>query len=292
MTALHEDTFTDNRRLLFSIAYEILGTVVDAEDVLQDSYLRWRAVDLDLVENPRAYLAQIVTRQALGVLRSAARTREEYIGPWLPEPLATDEQGGIEHVLTGEDVTTAMLLVLETLTPLQRAVFVLREVFAFDYREIAAAVDKSEAAVRQLNQRARDRVHAQRHTTIATPAEAKSVVERFAIAAATGDVQALMDVLAPEVVFLGDGGGVVSASRRPVLGRDKVARLVIGLLDKGRKMGEMGVRLDHYNAMPSIVATIDGVLDQVTSVEVTDGRITAIYCVRNPDKLTAVRLPD
>ncbi|MFD3746025.1 RNA polymerase sigma-70 factor [Nocardia sp. NPDC058633] len=292
MTRAHEDTFTENRRLLFSIAYEILGSVVDTEDVLHDSYLRWRGVDLALIENPRAYLAQIVTRQALGVLRSAAGRRETYIGPWLPEPLATEAEGGVEHVLTGEAVSTAMLLVLETLTPVQRAVFVLREVFAFDYAEIAAAVDKSEAAVRQLNRRARDRVHAARHTAIATPAQARSVVERFAIAAATGNVQALMDVLAPEVVFLGDGGGVVNAVRRPVRGQDKVARLVIGLLTKGQRLGAVGTHFGVYNAMPSILATVDGVLDQVTSIEVTDGRITAIYSMRNPEKLSAVRVPE
>ncbi len=292
MIRAHVDTFTENRRLLFSIAYEILGSVVDTEDVLHDSYLRWREVDLAPIENPRAYLAQIVTRQALGVLRSAARRREDYIGPWLPEPLATEADGGVEHVLTGEAVSTAMLLVLETLTPVQRAVFVLREVFAFDYPEIAAAVDKSEAAVRQLNQRARNRVHAARHTAIATPAQAQSVVEKFSIAAATGDVQALMDVLAPEVVFLGDGGGVVSAVRRPVHGQDKVARLVIGLLAKGQRLGVMGAHLGIYNAMPTILATVDGVLDQVTSIEVTNGRVTAIYSMRNPEKLSAVRVPD
>ncbi|TCJ99807.1 RNA polymerase sigma factor SigJ [Nocardia alba] len=291
MTEAPEDTFTENRRLLFSIAYEILGSVVDTEDVLHDSYLRWREVDHTLVDNPRAYLAQIVTRQALGVLRATARRREEYVGPWLPEPLATEPDGGVEHVLTGEAVTTAMLLVLETLTPVQRAVFVLREVFAFDYPEIATAVDKSEAAVRQLNQRARNRVHAARHTVVATPAQAQSVVERFAIAAATGDVQALMDVLAPEVVFLGDGGGLVSAVRRPVHGRDKVSRLTIGLFAKGQRLGAVGTHVGIYNAMPSLLVTIDGVLDQVTSIEVSDGRVTAIYSIRNPEKLSAVRVP-
>ncbi|MEV8314540.1 sigma-70 family RNA polymerase sigma factor [Streptomyces sp. NPDC059900] len=151
------DEFASHRALLFSIAYEILGSVADAEDVLQDSYLRWRSVNHTSVENARAYLAQIVTRQALGVLRSAVRRREEYVGPWLPEPLLTsaaaDAPEGLDHVLTGEAVTTAMLLVLESLTPTQRAVFVLREVFGFGYPEIAAAVDKSEDAVRQLNQR-------------------------------------------------------------------------------------------------------------------------------------------
>ncbi|CAM5337843.1 RNA polymerase sigma-70 factor [Streptomyces aurantiogriseus] len=290
-----EDEFTAHRPLLFSIAYEILGSVVDAEDVVQDSYLRWRTVDLTSVANPRAYLAQIVTRQALGVLRSAARRREEYVGPWLPEPLATDtaEGGGpdgIDHVLTGEAVTTAMLLVLETLTPNQRAVFVLREVFDFSYPEIAAAIGKSEEAVRQLNQRARNQVHAKRHTAVAPPSEAAAVTARFSIAATTGDVQGLMDVLAPDVVYLADGGGVVHAVRRPVHGPDKVARLVIGLFAKGVRMGELDLRFGTYNGMHSVAVLIDGVLDQVTSIEVRNGVVTAVYCVRNPHKLTAVEV--
>ncbi|MFH8410964.1 RNA polymerase sigma-70 factor [Streptomyces sp. NPDC018019] len=286
------DEFTRHRALLFSIAYEILGSVADAEDVLQDSYLRWRSVDQTSVENTRAYLARIVTRQALGVLRSAVRRREQYVGPWLPEPLVTEAVGdapdGIDHVLTGEAVTTAMLLVLEALPPTQRAVFVLREVFGFDYAEIAAAVGKSEAAVRQLNQRARTSVRARRHTAVASPAEARPVAERFLTAAATGDVQGLMDLLAPDVVFLSDGGGVVSAVRRPVAGPDKVARLLLGLLDKGARMGELDIRTGAYNGMPAVAVLIDGVLDQVTSVEIRDGVVTAVYCVRNPEKLRAV----
>ncbi|WP_030265281.1 RNA polymerase sigma-70 factor [Streptomyces violens] len=288
------DEFTKHRPLLFSIAYEILGSVADAEDVLQDSYLRWRSVDRASVENARAYLAQIVTRQALGVLRSAVRRREQYVGPWLPEPLMTDAVGdapdGIDHVLTGEAVTTAMLLVLEALTPSQRAVFVLREVFGFEYAEIAAAVGKSEAAVRQLNQRARSSVRARRHTAVASPAEAQPIAERFLAAAATGDVQGLMDLLAPDVVFLSDGGGVVNAVRRPVVGPDKVARLLLGLLAKGARLGELDVRVGAYNGMQSVVVLIDGKLDQVTSIEIRGGVVTAIYCVRNPEKLAAIKV--
>ncbi|MCP9945768.1 RNA polymerase sigma-70 factor [Streptomyces somaliensis] len=285
------DEFTAHRALLFSIAYEILGSVADAEDVLQDGYLRWRSVDRASVGNARAYLAQIVTRQALGVLRSAARRRERYVGPWLPEPLATgagDAPGGVDHVLTGEAVTTAMLLVLEALTPAQRAVFVLREVFGFDYAEIAAAVGRSEAAVRQLNRRARDAVRARRRTAVATPAEARPVAERFLAAAATGDLQGLMDLLAPDVVLLADGGGVVSAARRPVAGADKVARLLLGLLGKGLRMGELDVRAGAFNGMHSVVVLVDGELDQVTSIEVRGGAVTAVYCVRNPEKLARV----
>ncbi len=288
------DEFTTHRALLFSIAYEILGSVADAEDVLQDSYLRWRSVNRSSVENARAYLAQIVTRQALGVLRSAVRRREQYVGPWLPEPLLTDAVSnapeGIDHVLTGEAATTAMLLVLETLTPPQRAVFVLREVFGFDYAEIAAAVGKSESAVRQLNQRARNSVRARRHTAVAAPTEARPVAERCLTAAAAGDVQGLMDLLAPDVVFLGDGGGVVNTARRPVVGPEKVARLLLGLLDKGARMGQLDVRMGTYNGMPSLAVLIDGELDQVTSVEIRGSVVTAIYCVRNPEKLTAVKV--
>lgn len=291
-----EDVFSAHRPLLFSIAYEILGSVADAEDVLQDSYLRWRSAPTSGVTNVRAYLAQVVTRQAVTVLRSAVRRREQYVGSWLPEPLPTDFAGtngvdGIDHVLAGEAVTTAMLLVLETLTPAQRAVFVLREVFDFSYAEIAAAVGKSETAVRQLNQRARRQVHAKRRSAVAPLTDAQSVAERFSAAAATGDVQALMDVLAPDVVYLADDGGQVRGTvQRPVHGPDKVARLIIGLLAKGEGMGHMETRMCSYNGMPSVAVVINGVLDQINSIQVTDNVVTAIYCLRNPAKLTTVTI--
>ncbi|KXO99626.1 RNA polymerase sigma-70 factor [Tsukamurella pseudospumae] len=286
------DLFAEHRPLLFSVAYEILGSVADSEDVLQESYLRWREVDIAGIENPRAYLARIVTRQALNALRAASRRREEYVGPWLPEPLeAPSGDGPAEHVLTGEAVTTAMLLVLESLTPVERAVFVLREVFDFGYPEIAAAVDRSEAAARQIAHRARGHVQARRPRAVAEPALAQGVAERFLVAAATGDVQGLMDVLAPEVVFLGDGGGVVSAARRPVHGADRVARLVTGLLRKGTTMGEMGMRFGVFNGMPAIVVAFDGAVDLVLCVEVVGDTVTGVYIIRNPEKLGEIRLP-
>ena len=283
------ETFAEYRPLLFSIAYEILGSVADTEDVLQDSYLRFSRVDPDGVTHPRAYLAQLVTRQALNALRTAARRREEYIGPWLPEPLqtGTDDEPGA-HVLTGEAVSTAMLLVLETLTPTERAVFVLREVFDFGYPEIAEAVGKSPPAVRQIAHRARNHVRARRTAALAEPAEAQAVAERFLAAAATGDVQSLMDLLAPDVVFLGDGGGVRSAARRPVHGADRVARLVIGLLRMGPGLGEMSLRFAQYNGLPAVVVALDGVVDTVTCVEVTDGAVTGVYNLRNPEKLAGI----
>ncbi|GAA0992401.1 RNA polymerase sigma-70 factor [Nocardiopsis tropica] len=287
------ELFTEYRPLLFSIGYEILGSVADTEDVLQESYLRWSEVNPGSVGNPRAYLARIVTRQSLNALRGAARRREEYVGPWLPEPLeAPSGDVPAEHVLTGEAVTTAMLLVLESLTPTERAVFVLREVFGFGYPEIAEAVGKSEATVRQTAHPARGHVQARRPHTVVEPAAAQGAAERFLLAAATGDVQALMDVLAPDVVFLGDGGGVASAARRPVHGADRVARLLIGLFRKGSTMGEMGLRFAVYNGMPAMVVSFDGVVDMVTCIEVSGDAITGVYSVRNPAKLTAIRVSE
>ncbi|WP_235831511.1 RNA polymerase sigma-70 factor [Gordonia zhaorongruii] len=282
------DPFVRHRPLLFSIAYEILSSVVDAEDAVSESWLRWQDVDQTAVENPRAYLARIVTRQALNTARSADRRREEYVGPWLPEPLeatesATDE--ALDHVLTGEAVTTAMLLVLESLAPAERAVFVLREVFDFGYGEIATALGKSEPAVRQVAHRARKHVHARRSAAVAAPADAQEVAERFISSAVTGDVQSLMDVLAPGVVALGDGGGVVSAARKPVEGADRVARYIVGLLAKGDEMGGITFRTTVVNGMPAVAVSLGGVLDNVTCIEVTDGRVSAVYSVRNPEKL-------
>ncbi|GAA4401163.1 RNA polymerase sigma-70 factor [Tsukamurella soli] len=281
-----ESLFVDHRPLLFSIAYEILGSVTDAEDVLQESYIRWCAVDPAEIGNPRAYLASIVTRQSLNALRAAARRREEYVGPWLPEPLATGGgPDGAAHVLAGEAVTTAMLLVLESLTPTDRAVFVLREVFDFGYSEIAAAVDKSAAAVRQINHRARGHVHARRQAAVATPDEAQAAADRFFAAVTTGDLQALMDVLAPDVVSLADGGGVVQAARRPVRGADRVARLMLGLVRTTE--GALVVRPAVFNGMPAVVVDW-GAVRYVLCVEVRGGSITAIYVIGNPAKVSHI----
>ena len=285
------DDFSAHRPLLFSIAYEILGSAADAEDVLSESWLKWQDGDRDDVENPRAYLARIVTRQALNAARTATRRRETYVGPWLPEPLETpDEETGLDHVLTGEAVTTAMLLVLESLTPDERAVFVLREVFDFGYPEIADAVGKSAAAVRQIAHRARNHVRSRRTAAIAEPAEARVIVDRFLLAAATGEVQSLMDLLAPGVVYLGDGGGVVAAARRPIEGPDHVARMLIGLLKRAAVESDVDMRMTTVNGMPAVVVKLDGDLDTVMSVEVAAEKVTAIYAVRNPEKLERFRI--
>ncbi|EGD56783.1 RNA polymerase sigma-70 factor [Gordonia neofelifaecis] len=288
--AASADEFTEHRALLFSIAYEILGSVADAEDVVSESWLRWQEHDRSDVENPRAYLARIVTRQALNAARAAGRRRETYVGPWLPEPLKTGaDDPGLDHVLTGEAVTTAMLLVLESLNPDERAVFVLREVFDFAYPEIADAIGKSEPAVRQIAHRARKHVTARRTGVIADPADAQEVAERFLFAAETGEVQTLMDVLAPGVIYLGDGGGVAAAALRPIEGADRVARMMMGLFARAPSVGEVGLRMSVVNGMPAMIVTVDGDLDSVFCIEVSGGVVTAVYAVRNPEKLDGLR---
>ncbi|HEU0127234.1 MAG TPA: RNA polymerase sigma-70 factor, partial [Pseudonocardiaceae bacterium] len=220
-----DDPFFAHRSLLFTVAYEMLGSAVDAEDVVQETWLRWADVERAGVRDPRAYLVRIVTRQALNRLRTLARRREEYVGEWLPEPLPTSPDVA-EDVEFAESVSIAMLTVLETLAPAERAVFVLREVFEVPYAEIAAAVDKTPAAVRQIAHRAREHVAARRPRIQVDRAEHQQVVDRFLSALRTGDLQVLLDVLAPDVVLVADGGGQVPAVRRPVVGRDPVAVLL------------------------------------------------------------------
>src|SRR5687767_15005071 len=225
------DSFVSHRNLLFTIAYEMLGSAADAEDVLQETWLKWAGVDLGIVENHRAYLVRIVTRQALTRLRTLGRRKESYVGSWLPEPLLTTPDVA-EDVELAVSVSMAMMLVLETLTPTERAVFVLREVFDLDYDEIALAVDKTPAAVRQVAHRARSHVAARRPREVVTQAESREALAAFQRATETGDLQALLDLLAPDVVFLGDGGGVKQAVPRPVVGASKVARMLLGGLLK------------------------------------------------------------
>ncbi|MFD4292260.1 RNA polymerase sigma-70 factor [Rhodococcus sp. NPDC058505] len=279
------DTFTEYRPLLFTVAYEILGSATDADDVLQDSYLRWAEVDPATVGNPRSYLAQIVTRQALNHLRTTGRRREDYVGSWLPEPIRT-EPDATEDILLAESVSMAMLLVLETLSPDERAVFVLREVFGFSHAEVAAAVGRSETAVRQTAHRARGHVQARRRRFAPTSADAQEVAGRFLGAAMSGDIQALMDLMSPDVVEISDGGGKVNAARRPVLGRERVAQFMTGL---GR-IGVPGIRFEAgvVNSVPSVLIYSGDVLDTVAMIEVSDGLVSAVYLVRNPDKLTSV----
>ena len=220
----HAERFTHLRPLLFTIAYEILGSATESDDVLQDSYLRWADVDLATVRDTKSYLAQLVTRQALNALRESARRREDYVGPWLPEPLLLDERDASADVVLAESVSMAMLVLLETLTPDERAVFVLREVFGFDYDEIAGAVGKSAATVRQMAHRAREHVHARRKRFGPVDAERTAqITEQFLTAASTGDMEGLLSLLAPGATWTADHGGKAAAVRRPIVGARKVA---------------------------------------------------------------------
>jgi RNA polymerase sigma-70 factor (TIGR02957 family) len=277
------EAFVAHRNLLFTVAYEMLGSAADAEDVLQETWLRWAGVDLDTVRDQRAYLVRITTRQALSRLRTLRRRKESYVGPWLPEPLLTTPDVA-EDIELADSVSMAMLLVLETLTPPERAVFVLREVFDLAYDEIAEAVDKSPAAVRQIAHRARTHVAARRPRGAVSPAETRGALEAFQAAVETGDLQRLLDILAPDVVFLGDGGGVVEAVLSPVVGAAKVTRLLAAGL--GRIAAELSLQPAHVNGFPAVILRLNGRLDTVIAVRIDDGLITGLYAVRNPEKLS------
>src|SRR2546423_4984747 len=277
------EAFLAHRNLLFTVAYEMLGSAADAEDVLQETWLRWAGVDLDTVREKRAYLVQITTRQALTRLRTLGRRKESYVGSWLPEPLLTTPDVA-EDVELADSVSMAMMLVLETLTPTERAVFVLREVFDLGYDEIAEAVDKTPAAVRQLAHRARAHVAARRPRGVVSPAQTQDALEAFQRAAETGDLQSLLDILAPDVVALGDGGGIVQAVLAPVVGADKVARLLAIGLD--RIAGAASLQPTQVNGFPALIIRFDGAIDTVIAVRIDDGLITGLYAVRNPEKLS------
>jgi RNA polymerase sigma-70 factor (TIGR02957 family) len=275
------EAFVAHRNLLFTVAYEMLGSAADAEDVLQETWLRWVGVDLGVVRDQRAYLVRITTRQALSRLRTLGRRKESYVGPWLPEPLLTAPDVA-EDVELADSVSMAMLLVLETLTPIERAVFVLRDVFDVEYDEIADAVDRNPAAVRQIAHRARAHVNARRPRVAVSPAETRGALEAFRRAIETGDLQRLLDLLAPDVVFLGDGGGVVRAALAPVVGPKMVARVL------SRIAAVALLKPVQVNGHPALIIRLGGEIDTVMAVHIDGGLITGLYAVRNPEKLSHV----
>ncbi|WP_242893014.1 RNA polymerase sigma-70 factor [Actinomadura litoris] len=279
------EAFVAHRNLLFTVSYEMLGSATDAEDVLQESWLRWADVDLPAVRDRRAYLVRIVTRKSLDRLRALGRRKESYVGPWLPEPLLTTPDVA-EDVELADSVSMAMLLVLETLQPTERAVFVLREVFGLEYEEIAEAVGKSLAAVRQIAYRARAHVAARRPRGVASPAETRTALQAFQRAVETGDLQNLLDILAPDVVALSDGGGVKHALLRPIVGAGNVARLLAA--GWWRRDAERSVELVQINGGPGLLVRVDGEVDGVVAVRLEDGYVTGAYHVRNPEKLSRV----
>lgn len=280
------DPFVAHRSLLFTVAYEMLGSAADAEDVVQESWLRWADVDHSQVSDPRAYLIRVVTRQALNQMRTLSRRREDYVGEWLPEPLLTSPDVA-EDVELAESVSIAMLTVLETLEPTERAVFVLRQVFDMPYAEIAEAMGKSAAAVRQMAWRAREHVSARRPRVKVNRSEQEAVVERFLYAVRTGQIRDLMDIMAPDVVLTADGGGLVPAVRVPVHGADEVATL---LARANRLQPGLNTRTVWLNGAPAGRIEIGGQLIAV-SVVVDNGLVSRIYAVANPRKLTRLDEP-
>ncbi|MEW2565019.1 RNA polymerase sigma-70 factor [Streptomyces griseorubiginosus] len=283
--------FEQYRTLLFSVAYRLLGTAADAEDAVQETWLKWSSADRAQVADPKAYLTRIVTNVAMEQLRSTRRQRETYVGPWLPEPILTGPDTA-DDVATADSVSMALLVVLETLTPLERAVFVLKEVFAFSYVEIAQAVERSEASVRQAALRARAHVQARRPRFTADRARQRDVTERFFAATTGGDINTLMELLSPDVTLWTDGGGKVRQALKPVVGLETVARWFAALRSvtyQGIEPGQMRAELTSVNGGPGVVFRgPDRVIATLTFDFDEQGRISTLHNVANPDKLRAV----
>jgi RNA polymerase sigma-70 factor (ECF subfamily) len=285
------DPFLENRRLLFGTAYRMLGSVADAEDILQDAWLKWAGVDPSTVQNPKAYLVRTVTNLALNRLTSAQVRREAYVGPWLPEPLLTTPDVA-EQAELAESVSLAMLVVLETLSPLERAVFVLREVFGYSNAEIAEALGKSEAAVRQTAHRAKAHVEARRPRFDTDAAQRREVTDRFMAACATGEAAAVMELLAPEVTSWSDGGGVVRAARKVLYGPDHVARWLLGVLRKPEMEGVTGDYAWVNGEQALVFRTPTGEVIGSLSFDILDGVIIGLRAQVNPEKLAGLRLAE
>jgi RNA polymerase sigma-70 factor, ECF subfamily len=284
------EAFQQHRDLLFAVAYRMLGTVTDAEDTVQDSWIRWSSAPRNDVADPKAYLVRIVTNASLGRLRSARARREAYVGPWLPEPMLTSPDVADRAELT-ESVSLAMLVVLESLTPEERAVFVLREVFGFSHAEIASSLGRSEVGVRQLAHRAREHVQARRPRFDVDRGQQQEVTRRFLAAAMGGDLDGLMSVLAPDVVLISDGGGKARAAVRPIRGAVKVASFIRGISGRpyqGYQAGDITAATVDINGTPGVLLSAGGQILAAVTATVADERITAIQLVVNPDKLRAI----
>lgn len=287
------DVFEEHRPVLMGVAYRMLGRVADAEDVVQDAWLRWSAGNREEVREPRAYLVRITTRLAIDRLRHAQSRRESYVGPWLPEPLVTDFGPTVpdtaEKAVLADTVSLAVLVVLESLSPLERAVFVLREAFGFPFAEIAETLDRSEAAVRQLAGRARKHVEEGRPRFEVDPAERRDLTERFLAAAVDGDLAGLVSMLAPDAHLVGDSGGKVRAPLRVVQSADKVGRFIVGATRKGvAESPAFEIRYVELNGIESVVFVVDGKPDSVIQLGIADGHVQRVYIVRNPDKLVGL----
>ncbi|WP_052865439.1 RNA polymerase sigma factor SigJ [Streptomyces niger] len=290
LTDAATDVFEEHRPFLQGVAYRMLGRVADSEDVVQEAWLRWSAADHETVREPRAYLVRVTTRLAIDRLRQVQARRETYVGPWLPEPVATDFGGavpdGADRAVFTESVTLAVLVVLESLSPLERAVFVLREAFGYSYAEIAAVLERGEPAVRQLAGRARRHVAERKPRFEVNPERQRDLTERFLAAAAGEDLQGLIGLLAEDVRLVGDSGGKAKAPLRVIENSDKVGRFLVSVAKN--QPAEMRWDLAALNGGFALVGRVGDRVDTLFQVDVVDGRIQTIYVVRNPDKLAAL----
>ncbi len=279
------EEFDRHRPLLFSIAYRMLGSVMDAEDIVQETFVRWREASEGEVRSPKAYLSAVVTRLCIDQLRSARARREEYVGPWLPEPLPSERAPSmVDAVVLEESLSMAFLVLLESLSPIERAVFLLREVFDYDYDEISRLVGKSEANCRQIARRARQSVAARRPRFERSPEQEERLTERFIRACSSGDMEGLLELLSDDITLWSDGGGKVHAALNPIRGSDKVARFLLGIL--GKAPPGFVVRRARINTQPGIVCYYtDRQPQSVTTFDVAQERIQAICILVNPEKL-------
>jgi RNA polymerase sigma-70 factor (TIGR02957 family) len=284
---LVDEIFEQHRGLLFGVAYRIMGSVADAEDTVQDAWMQWAKVDHGTVAQPKAYLVRTVSNLSLNRLRAAKARRESYVGPWLPEPLLTTPDVA-EEAEMAESLSMAMLVVLETLTPTERAVFVLREAFGYSYAEVADALDRPEPTVRQLAHRARSHVQARRPRFDADDGQRREITERFRLACAGGDLNAMLALLAPDVIAVSDGGGKVSAARRPLYGADQVARWLIGVLAKP-VTADVVMQTVDINGEPGFLATVSGMPVGAMCLEIDGDVIRGLRMILNPDKLNGLR---
>ncbi|XVQ83856.1 RNA polymerase sigma-70 factor [Microbispora siamensis] len=296
------EVFTAHRSLLAGVAYRILGSAADAEDVLQEAWLRWAEVDAASVADPKAYLVRVTTNLAIDRLRRVRARREAYVGPWLPEPVVTAPDSG-ESAERADSVELALLVVLETLSPLERAVFVLREAFGFSHAEIAEILGRGEPAVRQLARRARDHVRERRPRFDVDRRERRTITERFVAACAEGDIEGLTALLAADVRMVGDGGGKARAPLRELAGAVPVARFLVAIASaEGRRrflasIGappgmEMDMEIAEVNGGPAIVARLKGRPVTVISLVITDGLVDTVYLIVNPDKMSRIEARD
>jgi len=289
-TDTETDVFEEHRPVLMGVAYRMLGRVADAEDVVQEAWLRWSGADRSEVREPRAYLVRVTTRLAIDRLRQVKARGETYVGPWLPEPYVTDFGDTVpdtaEQAVLADSVSLAVLVVMESLSPLERAVFVLREAFGYPYADIAAMLDRGEPAVRQLAGRARRHVEERRPRYEVDPARRRDLTERFLAAAGGGDLEGLMSLLAPDVRLVGDSGGKTKAPLRVLESADHVGRFLVGIAERG--VTDITWRFLELNGGPAVLVLSAGKPDSVFQLDILDGRIQSVYIIRNPDKLRAL----